>query len=99
MRWSNGQPTGVRISVVGLADGTMQIKWEATTVQSGFMHVVYGGNGTTPVDSGLPRVGEIFGMERNGNLRWYTYNGNGEHHPDGSGRWQPNSGNTIGRGW
>lgn len=65
-----------------------------------FVHVIYGGNGTTPVDSGMPRVGEIYGVEPNGDLRWYRYNGNGEADPAGaSNKWHPNSGNTIGRGW
>ncbi|GMX65420.1 hypothetical protein Elgi_46900 [Paenibacillus elgii] len=64
-----------------------------------FIHVVYGGNGTTPVDSGLPRVGEIYGVDQNGNLRWYRYKGNGEYNPAGNQGWYPNSGNIVGNGW
>ena len=66
----------------------------------GFMHVIYGGNGTTPVDSGMPRVGEIYGVEPTGNLRWYRYDGHGEDDASGSGlNWNRNSRNIIGIGW
>jgi hypothetical protein len=66
----------------------------------GFMHVIYGGNGTTPVDSGLPRVGDIYGVEPGGNLRWYLYNGHGEDDPSASGLgWDERSRNIIGIGW
>ena len=63
------------------------------------IHLLYSGNGTTPVDSGLPHVGRIFAVPTNGDLNWYRYLGHGE--PDRSGTlgWQPNSGNPIGNGW
>jgi hypothetical protein len=61
--------------------------------------VFYGGNGTTPVDSGLPRVGVIYGVDSSGDLRWYRYDGNGESNRAGNQRWHPNSGNPIGNGW
>ncbi len=61
--------------------------------------MLYSGNGTTAVDSGLPNVGRIFAIPTNGDLIWYRYLGHGE--PDRSGAlgWQPNSGNAIGNGW
>jgi hypothetical protein len=64
-------------------------------------HLFYGGNGTVPVDSGLPRVGVIHGVKENGDLLWYRYNGRGVHDPSGSQShgWNPNSGNSIGNGW
>lgn len=63
-----------------------------------FKHLTCGGAGTVPVDSGLPRVGELYGVEANGDLRWYRYDGagrNGENPTD----WAANSRNTIGNGW
>jgi hypothetical protein len=65
----------------------------------GFLHVFYGGNGTVSVDSGLPRVGTIYGIDSNGDLRWYRYSGQGEQDPSGSKGWDPNSGNRVGNGW
>ena len=64
-----------------------------------FIHVLYGGNGTVQVDSGLPRVGTIFGIAPNGDLHWYRYNGHGESDVSGALGWDPNSGNRIGNGW
>ena len=64
-----------------------------------FMHTVYGGNGFSPVDSPVPRVGEIYAVRQDGGLRWYEYNGRGEEDPSGNRGWVPNSGNVIGRGW
>jgi hypothetical protein len=65
----------------------------------GFVHVFYGGNGTTAVDSGLPGVGTIFGVAPNGDLRWYRYGGQGEQDPSGALGWAANSGNRVGNGW
>jgi tachylectin len=62
-------------------------------------NVFYTGNGTTPVDSGLPNVGRSFGVAQNGNLLWYRYLGHGEQDPTGTKGWQPNTGNAIGRGF
>lgn len=61
---------------------------------SKFEHLVYGGNGTVPVDSGLPNVGVFYGVERSSwDLRWFQYaGGNG-------GNFQQNSYNRIGNGW
>ena len=64
-----------------------------------FIHLTCGGSGTVPVDSGLPRVGELFGVEPNGDLRWYRYDGSGQFSPDGSIGWAPNSSNVIGNSW
>jgi tachylectin len=63
------------------------------------IHLLYTGNGTTPVDSGLPDVGRIFGIPTNGDLNWYRYLGNGEPDRSGARGWLPNSGNPIGNGW
>ena len=64
-----------------------------------FVHLACGGAGTVPVDSGLPRVGELYGVEANGDLRWYRYDGVGQSTPEGSIGWAPNSRNVIGNGW
>src|SRR5829696_7374566 len=65
----------------------------------GFVHVFYGGNGTTAVESGLPRVGTIFGIAPDGDLHWYRYGGQGEQDPSGALGWDANSGNRVGNGW
>jgi hypothetical protein len=52
-----------------------------------------------PVDSGLERVGELYGVESNGDLRWYRYDGFGQHSPDGAIGWASNSRSIIGNGW
>ena len=59
-------------------------------------HLFYGGNGTTTVESGLPSVGVQYGVEQNGDLLWYRYDGQGEKDPSASTGWHPNSGNPIG---
>lgn len=64
-----------------------------------FLLLTCGGAGTTPVDSGLPRVGELYGVEAGGDLRWYRYDGSGQGSPDGSVGWASNSRNVIGNGW
>jgi len=61
--------------------------------------VFYTGNGTTPVDSGLPNVGRIFAIQPEGDLLWYRYLGHGEADRSGARGWQPHSANPIGRGW
>lgn len=61
--------------------------------------IAYGGNGTTQVDSGLPRVGVIYGVNPDGDLIWYRYDGNGESNRAGNSNWRANSGNPIGNGW
>ena len=67
-------------------------------------HIFYGGNGTTPVDSGLPLVGRFFTVDddEGGALRFWHYTGNGEPDPSGAnGFSEPgnNSSNQIGRGF
>jgi M6 family metalloprotease-like protein len=102
--WSDGTPTGFHIAVRPSGTG-LRIDWSATSVDIGppdnFKILFYGGNGTTPVDSGMPRVGEIYGVKPEGPLLWYKYLGSGE--PDSPAtahaNWDSNSGNTIGRGW
>ena len=42
---------------------------------------------------------QIFAVAQNGDLHWYSYNGNGEHDPSGTLGWHPNSGNRVGNGW
>jgi hypothetical protein len=63
------------------------------------LHLFYGGNGLTFVDSGLPLVGLFFGIAANGDLRWYRYTGRGQSDPSGQTNWHQNSGNAIGNGW
>lgn len=43
--------------------------------------------------------GIIVGIEDNGDLRWYRYEGRGEADVSGSLGWHPNSSNVIGNGW
>ena len=67
-------------------------------------HIFYGGNGTTPVDSGLPLVGRFYTVDddEGGALRFWHYTGNGEPDPSGAnGFSEPgnNSSNQIGRGF
>ncbi len=57
------------------------------------------GAGTVPVDSGLPRVGELYGVGPDGYLRWYRYDGSGQSSPTGASGWAANSGHRIGNGW
>lgn len=58
-----------------------------------------GGAGTVVVDSGLPRVGQLYRVDLDGYLRWYLYRGGGYSSPDASFGWEENSGNAIGHGW
>ena len=62
-------------------------------------HVFYSGNGTTPVDSGLPNVGRFFAIDENGFLRFFQYDGQGEKDPTGTLGFRPNTGNIIGNGF
>jgi hypothetical protein len=63
-------------------------------------HLFYGGNGTTAVDSGLPLVGRFFGVQRNGDLTFFEYHGNGEEDPTGTlGFEGPHQGTVIGNGF
>jgi hypothetical protein len=41
----------------------------------------------------------IYAVADDGSLRWYRYDGHGEHDPTGNTGWATNSGNQIGRGW
>ncbi len=68
--------------------------------------IIYTGNGTVPVDSGLPHVGRMFGVDEGGDLRYYRYLGNGASNPSGSHKaedgtpsWDAHTGNPIGNGW
>lgn len=45
------------------------------------------------------RPGVIYTIEQNGDLRWFSYNGDGANDPTGSLNWLPNTGNVIGNGW
>lgn len=53
----------------------------------------------------LPRTGtpsdrlKILAVAENGDLLWYSYEGNGESDITGATGWHPNSGNPIGNGW
>lgn len=41
----------------------------------------------------------LLGVEQNGDLRWYNYQGDGTADRSGQTGWHPNSRNIIGRGW
>lgn len=41
----------------------------------------------------------LFGVEQNGDLRWYSYRGDGTADATGGTGWHPNSRNIIARGW
>lgn len=41
----------------------------------------------------------LYGVEQNGDLRWYRYVGDGTQDPSGNTGWDPNSRNIIGNGW
>jgi hypothetical protein len=43
--------------------------------------------------------GILLGVDDRGDLRWYRYEGMGEHNPEGNKNWNRNSGNRIGNGW
>jgi hypothetical protein len=43
--------------------------------------------------------GVLYGVEPNGDLRWFMYDGGGESDPSGATGWHSNSGNVIGNGW
>ncbi len=67
-------------------------------------HIFYAGNGTTPVDSGLPHVGRFFTVDDDdvGLLRFFHYTGNGEPDPSGATGFTENgnnSSNPIGNGF
>ncbi len=47
-------------------------------------HIFYAGNGTVPVDSGLPDVGGFFVVGDNGDLLFFHYTGHGQQHPTGT---------------
>ena len=46
-----------------------------------------------------PDTEGLFGVAENGDLRWFTYIGDGTADPTGGTGWGPNSGNPIGNGW
>ena len=100
LQWNDGSNTGVRLGI-RRAGADLRIEWSsglaAMTAADNFSILAYGGNGTTPVDSGLPRVGEIYGIKPGGPLLWYRYNGSGGQQT--SHDWDRNSSHTIGIGW
>ncbi len=61
-------------------------------------HLVCGGAGPTQAGA-LPRVGELFGVQPDGGLQWFRYDGSGQQSADGSNGWAGNSGKVIGSGW
>jgi hypothetical protein len=44
-------------------------------------------------------VYELYGSEKSGGLRWYSYHGQGQPDPDGANGWHPNSRNIISGTW
>lgn len=61
----------------------------------GFQHVF-----VTPKEGreGTSRL-TVYGVAQNGDLLWYSYDGDGESDRSGSLGWHPNSGNPVGNGW
>jgi M6 family metalloprotease-like protein len=50
--------------------------------------------------TGLPgSIIQLFGIDADGNVRWYGYAGQGEHDPTGHLGWIANSGNQVAQGW
>lgn len=68
-------------------------------VDSTFRQIVYGGNEAEFVDSGVGRIGEMYGISTDGPLRWYRFQGPPPNFSGGWYRWDTNSGHRIGRGW
>lgn len=102
-----GEPIGLTTTATKKGESSMK-NWSIALSPFFFLlagkamaltHIFYGGNGTTPVDSGLPLVGVIYGVKPNGDLVWYKYEGNGERDRAASKHWDPNSGNAIGNSW
>jgi hypothetical protein len=58
------------------------------------MRHVFGGSSDV---KGFHRV--VYGINQNGDLHWYAYDGQGEADRSGATGWRPNSGNVIGNGW
>jgi hypothetical protein len=100
LKWSNGQPTGMSVTVTDAGGGAMRVGWDRVA-PGRHLRLLYGGNGTTSVDSGLPSVGVFYGITRNGDLEWNRYTGNGEPFDPVSSTnlWDGNTGNLIGRGF
>ena len=101
--WADGSPTNCYITMSALSDGSINISWgdQLSHPSSPHLDLFYGGNGTTPVDSGLPMIGIFYGVRTDGNLEWNRYNGSGQvaSDPQSIQLWNRNSGNLIGRGW
>ena len=60
--------------------GWIDISWgdRLSHPSSPHLDLFYGGNGTTPVDSGLPMIGIFYGVRTDSNLEWNRYNGSGQ---------------------
>ena len=102
LRWEDGTSAGTVVSVSAGADGARRVTWAPEDGAPGSRHLrlLYGGNGTTPVDSGLPNVGVFYGVTKDAHLEWNRYLGHGSGVDEaGPGAWEANTGNHIGRGW
>jgi Tachylectin len=104
LKWANGESTGTTLAIAAVGDGSMRVSWGEAVVQPSrtrHLRLFHGGNGTTPVDSGLPMTGIFYGVTSEGNLEWNRYNGNGQQIGDAPSlqSWDANTGNLIGRGW
>jgi M6 family metalloprotease-like protein len=103
LTWADSSPTNCYLTMGALADGSINVNWgdQLSHPSSRHLDLFYGGNGTTPVDSGLPMVGIFYGVRTDGNLEWNRYNGSGQvvGDPQSVQEWNSNSGNLIGRGW
>jgi M6 family metalloprotease-like protein len=104
LSWEDGSSTGRALSVTAATDGALRVAWgEDGAHVGGTRHLTlsYGGNGTTPVDSGLPLIGVFYGVTANGDLEWNRYLGAGARidEAQSSQDWAPNTRNLIGRGF
>jgi hypothetical protein len=104
LTWSDGQSTGAYITIADGVDGAMQVTWGDQIIRPSttrHLKLLHGGNGTSPVDSGLPMQGIFYGVTTDGNLEWNRYNGRGEQVGDPASvqAWNANTGNLIGRGF
>lgn len=103
LAWADGTPTNCYLTLSALSNGAITVSWgdQLSLPSSRHLDLFYGGNGTTPVDSGLPMVGIFYGVRTDGNLEWNRYNGAGQlaGDPQSTQLWNANSGHLIGRGW
>ncbi len=81
LKWADGSPTNIYLSIAADTAGSIRISWGDQLVHASsakHLQLFHGGNGVTPVDSGLPMQGIFYGITSSGILDWNSYNGRGE---------------------